>query len=64
MEGNLQPSVEEVTAAIGAVCVQVITFHSYSGRVSGLAAGTYQFEVVHQAGTSRSTALTAQVTVS
>lgn len=42
-----------VTAAnTGNVCTQVITNNNYTGRISGLAAGTYNFTVVHQGGFS------------
>ncbi len=40
-----------VTAADnGNICTQVITHNNYTGSVSGLAAGTYTFNVVHQGG--------------
>lgn len=40
-----------VTAAnSGGICTQVITNNNYTGSVSGLPAGTYTFNVVHQGG--------------
>jgi hypothetical protein len=40
-----------VTAANnGNICTQVITNNNYTGSVSGLAAGTYTLNVVHQGG--------------
>lgn len=47
----------------GGICMQVITFHNYTGSVSRLAAGTYTFEVIHEVGTSRSLAFQQDVTV-
>ena len=53
-----------VTASeTGGFCTQVITHNNYTGQVSGLAAGTYDFSVVHQVGTSSSTAFSGTVTV-
>lgn len=38
-----------VTAAgTGGMCVQVVTHNNYEGTVSGLAPGSYTFEVVHR----------------
>ena len=54
-----------VTAADnGNICTQVITNNNYTGSVSGLAAGTYTFNVVHQGGfDSGQTAYSGTVTV-
>lgn len=53
-----------VTAAgTGGFCSQVITYNNYTGRVSGLAAGTYTFNVVHQSGGGSATAYSSTVTV-
>ncbi len=48
----------------GGICAQVITHNNYTGQVSGLAPGTYDFRVVHEVGRSRTTAFSGQVTVS
>lgn len=54
-----------VTAAReGDACIQVIAYQNYTGQVSGLAAGTYRFRVVHVVGASTTTAYSARVTVS
>lgn len=54
-----------VTAApADGICAQVITYHNYSGQVSGLAPGTYDFQLVEVAGGRSNTVLTQQVTVS
>lgn len=47
----------------GGFCAQVITHNNYTGRVSGLAAGTYDFTVIHEVGGTRSTAYSAPVAV-
>lgn len=47
----------------GQICAQVITYNNYTGRVSGLAAGTYNFTVVHNVNGSSSTAFTGTVAV-
>ena len=47
----------------GNICTQVITHNNYTGRVSGLAAGTYTFTVVHQVGSQGTTAWSGSVTV-
>lgn len=53
-----------VTAAdAGGICTQVITNNNYQGTVSGLAAGTYTFTVVHNNGGTRTTAYTSTVVV-
>lgn len=49
--------------ARGGACTQIITFNNYTGRVSGLAAGSYTFTVVHEVGGSQSTAYVGLVTV-
>lgn len=51
-------------ASTGGICAQVITHNNYTGRVSGLAAGTYEFTVVHQGGFGGTqTAFSGTVTV-
>ena len=53
-----------VTASYnGNMCTQVITHHNYTGRVAGLAAGTYNFTVVHETDGAEKTAWTGPVTV-
>lgn len=47
----------------GNICQQVITNQNYTGRVSGLAAGTYNFTVVHVTNGTSETAYTSTVTV-
>ena len=49
--------------ATGGICTQVITYNNYTGRVSGLAAGTYDFTVVHDVNGNRQTAFSGTVTV-
>lgn len=46
------------------ICSQVITYHNYTGQVSGLAPGTYDFQIVEVVGGRSATVLTQQVTVS
>ncbi|HYR08780.1 MAG TPA: hypothetical protein VEQ60_13450 [Longimicrobium sp.] len=58
----------EVTVTVtanynGNTCMQVITHQNYTGRVSGLAAGTYNFTVVHVTDGASQTAWTGAVTV-
>lgn len=53
-----------VTAAsTGGTCTQVITNNNYTGSISGLAAGTYTFNVVHVTNGTSETAYTSTVTV-
>lgn len=59
--GNVTVTVS--AAENGNICQQVITHNNYGGRVSGLAAGSYQFTVVHNAGGANQTAWTGTVTV-
>lgn len=47
----------------GSICAQVVTYHNYTGRVSGLLPGTYTFTVIHRVGTSTTTAFSGTVTV-
>lgn len=48
----------------GNVCTQVITWHSYTGQLTGVAPGSYDFRVNHVTGGGRSaTAWTGMVTV-
>jgi hypothetical protein len=56
-------TVTVTAASTGGACVQVITYNNYTGRVSGLAAGTYNFTVVHRIGSSSQTAFSGSVTV-
>lgn len=63
-----QDGASDVTVTVtandtGQICQQVITFNNYNGRVSGLAAGTYNFTVIHNVNGSSSTAFTGPVTV-
>lgn len=54
-----------VTArSTGGFCIQVITWHNYNGQVSGLSAGTYDFEIVHVVGNDSQTVYSQPVTVS
>lgn len=48
----------------GDFCTQVITYHDYTGQVSGLSPGTYTFQIVHSVDNQSSTAFSEQVTVS
>jgi hypothetical protein len=48
--GTITVTVEAVSS--GGICTQVVTNNNYTGSVSGLAAGTYTFNVVHQGGFS------------
>ncbi|HYR08779.1 MAG TPA: hypothetical protein VEQ60_13445 [Longimicrobium sp.] len=50
-------------AGTGGFCSQIITNNNYTGRVSGLAAGTYTFTVAHNTGGASSTAFSGTVTV-
>jgi hypothetical protein len=50
-------------APSGGGCIQVITNNNYTGRVSGLAPGSYTFTVIHSVGGSSSTAYSGSVTV-
>lgn len=59
--GNVTVTVR--AESTGAPCTQIITNNNYTGRVSGLAAGTYQFTVVHRVGNQSETAFTGTVTV-
>jgi hypothetical protein len=59
--GNITVTVS--AASTGGICTQVITNNNYTGRVSGLAAGTYNFTVVHQGGLESGTAYSSTVTV-
>ena len=47
----------------GGICAQVVTYHNYTGRVSALLPGTYNFTVVHRVGTRVTTAFSGTVTV-
>lgn len=50
-------------ASTGGICTQVITNNNYTGSISGLAPGTYTFNVVHNAGGGGETAYSSTVTV-
>lgn len=56
-------TVTVTASSTGGFCSQVITYNNYTGRVSGLAAGTYTFTVIHNTEGSASTAYTGTVTV-
>jgi hypothetical protein len=61
-------STGEVTVTVSAVdsgriCTQVVTNNNYTGSVTGLAAGTYTFTVIHSYGGSSSVAQTSTVVV-
>lgn len=45
------------------MCMQVITFHNYTGAMSGLAPGPYAVQVMHEVGKSRWMAFSGGVTV-
>lgn len=47
----------------GDVCAQVVTYHNYTGRVSALLPGTYNFTVIHRVGANTTTAFSGPVTV-
>ncbi|HEY0016029.1 MAG TPA: hypothetical protein VGC13_06905 [Longimicrobium sp.] len=47
----------------GGFCAQVITNNNYTGSISGLAPGTYTFNVVHVVNGTSETAYTSTVTV-
>jgi hypothetical protein len=47
----------------GGFCAQVLTNNNYTGSISGLAAGTYTFNVVHVTDGRSQTAYTSTVTV-
>ncbi len=51
------------TAPPGTVCAQVVTHHNYTGRVSALLPGTYDFTVRHVNRGTTTTAFTGTVTV-
>jgi hypothetical protein len=46
------------SASNGQSCIQVITYNNYQGNVSGLAAGTYTFNAVHNGTLAYSTTVT------
>ncbi|MBW3572740.1 MAG: hypothetical protein KY467_16720 [Gemmatimonadetes bacterium] len=56
-------TVTVTASSTGGFCTQVITYNNYTGQVSGLSAGTYDFTVVHDVGGSSTTAYTGTVTV-
>lgn len=47
----------------GDICAQVVTYHNYTGRVSALLPGTYNFTVIHRVGANTTTAFSGTVTV-
>lgn len=56
-------TVTVTASSTGGICTQVITYNNYTGTVSGLSAGTYDFTVVHENGGSSTTAFNGTVTV-
>lgn len=50
-------------ASTGGICTQVVTNNNYQGSVTGLAAGTYTFTVIHDQGGSSTVAQTSTVVV-
>lgn len=57
-------TVTVTAASTGGICTQVITNNNYTGTISGLPAGTYTLNVVHQGGfDSGATAYSGPVTV-
>lgn len=61
--GRSDVTVTVSATGTGGFCSQVITHNNYTGRVSGLAAGTYTFTVVHNTGGANSTAYSSTVAV-
>ncbi len=66
--GSLRESENRIVVTVTAeptdgMCTQVITYNNYSGEVSGLAAGTYEFQIVHGAGDQAETVLSERITV-
>lgn len=63
---GLRQNVVTVTVSAaynGNICTQVLTNHNYQGAVSGLPAGTYTFNVVHNVSGSSTTAYSGTVLV-
>lgn len=58
-----QITVTVTATGTGGFCAQVITYNNYQGAVTGLAAGTYTFTVLHSVGGSVTTAQTSTVVV-
>jgi hypothetical protein len=48
----------------GEPCILLITYQNYEGKISGLAAGTYEFTVVHDVNGDQTVAYQDTVTVS
>jgi hypothetical protein len=61
--GGSQVTLTVSARATGGGCIQVIANHNYEGAISRLASGTYDFEVIHEVGTSRSVVFSDVVTV-
>ena len=61
--GSTDVTVTVTAKATGGFCSQVITYNNYTGSVSNLAAGTYNFTVIHDVGGSRTTAFSGPVAV-
>ena len=61
--GSTSVTVTVTASSSGGFCSQVITYNNYTGSVSNLAAGTYNFTVIHEVGGSRTTAFSGPVTV-
>ena len=51
------------TTTPGTACVQVVTFNNYTGRISALLPGTYDFSVLHVRAGTTTTAFFGTVTV-
>jgi hypothetical protein len=61
--GRSEVTVTVSASGTGGFCTQIITNNNYTGRVAGLAAGTYTFDVVHNTGGASYTAYSSTVTV-
>lgn len=61
--GSTDVTVTVTAKATGGFCSQVITYNNYTGSVSNLAAGTYNFTVIHDVGGNRTTAFSGPVAV-
>jgi hypothetical protein len=46
------------SASNGNVCIQVVTYNNYQGNISGLPAGTYTFNAVHNGTVAYTTTVT------
>lgn len=59
--GNVTVTVS--AASTGGFCTQIVTNNNYQGSVTGLAAGTYTFTVIHNTAGGSETAYTGPVVV-